>query len=198
MFESEHRYFCIGKYLGRGGGNGWEWGYCTQGHTLQAIKTASGSRNKAARVEMLALFQNEIGYSHGQIATSCVPSPFSNVNQTTLQHCLPHYEENIVPVIGASFVSISVFSFRFPFPVSIFHFQFPFYFHFLLFHMPLLITPLHNLLKPNKQLQRLSFCSRIPQQQPWCEAVLYSPDPPFLLGGGGLGTRLVLVMPEFW
>ena len=136
MFESEHRYFCIGKYLGRGGGNGWEWGYCTQGHTLQAIKTASGSRNKAARVEMLALFQNEIGYSHGQIATSCVPSPFSNVNQTTLQHCLPHYEENIVPVIGASFVSISVFSFRFPFPVSIFHFQFPFYFHFLLFHMP--------------------------------------------------------------
>ena len=77
---------------------------------------------------MLALFQNEIGYSHGQIATSCVPSPFSNVNQTTLQHCLPHYEENIAPVISASFVSISVFSFRFPFPVSVssFRFQFPF------------------------------------------------------------------------
>ena len=73
---------------------------------------------------MLALFQNEIGYSHGQIATSCVPSPFSNVNQTTLQHCLPHYEENIAPVIGASFVSISVFSFRFPFPVSISSFRF--------------------------------------------------------------------------
>ena len=142
MFESEHQYFCIGKYLG-GGGNGWEWGYCTQGHTLQAIKTASGSRNEAARVEMLALFQNEIGYSHGQIATSCVPSPFSNVNQTTLQHCLPHYEENIAPVISASFVSISVFSFRFPFPVSVssFHFQFPFHFHFLLFHMPVLNCP---------------------------------------------------------
>ena len=124
MFESEHQYFCIGKYLGGGGGNGWEWGYCTQGHTLQAIKTASGSRNEAARVEMLALFQNEIGYSHGQIATSCVPSPFSNVNQTALQHCLPHYEENIAPVIGASFVSISVFSFRFPFPVSVSSFHF--------------------------------------------------------------------------
>ena len=126
MFESEHQYFCIDKYLGGGGGggNGWEWGYCTQGHTLQAIKTANGSRNEAARVEMLALFQNEIGYSHGQIATSCVPSPFSNVNQTTLQHCLPHYEENIAPVIGASFVSISVFSFRFPFPASISSFRF--------------------------------------------------------------------------
>ena len=79
----------LASFLGRGGGgggNGWEWGYCTQGHTLQAIKTASGSRNEATRVEMLALFQNEIGYSLGQIATSCVPSPFSNVNQTTLQH----------------------------------------------------------------------------------------------------------------
>ena len=30
---------------------------------------------------MVTLFQNEIGYSHGQIATSLVPSLFSNVNQ---------------------------------------------------------------------------------------------------------------------
>ena len=59
------------------------------------MKTASGSKNEAARVEMLALFQNEIGYSHGQIATSRVPSPFSNVNQTTLQHCLPHEHYSI-------------------------------------------------------------------------------------------------------
>ena len=64
-------------------------------HTLQAIKTASESRNDAARVEMLALFQNEIGYSLGQIATSLVPSPFSNVNQTTLQHCLRHEHYSI-------------------------------------------------------------------------------------------------------
>ena len=46
----------------------------------------------------------------------------------------------IALVIGASFVCISVSSFRFqfPFPVSIssFHFQFPFHFCFLLFHMP--------------------------------------------------------------
>ena len=44
-------------------------------HTLHAIKTESGSMNKAARVGMLALFQNEVGYSHGQIATSLVPRP---------------------------------------------------------------------------------------------------------------------------
>ena len=69
-------------------------------HTLQAIKTASGSRNDAARVEMLALFQNEIGYSLGQIATSLVPSPFSNVNQTTLQHCLRHEHYSIILNIG--------------------------------------------------------------------------------------------------
>ena len=69
-------------------------------HTLQAIKTASGSRNDAARVEMLALFQNEIGYSLGQIATSLVPSPFSNVNQTTLQHCLQHEHYSITLNIG--------------------------------------------------------------------------------------------------
>ena len=41
----------------------------------QAIKTGSGSRNKAARVGMLALFQNEVRYSHGQIATSIVSCP---------------------------------------------------------------------------------------------------------------------------
>ena len=62
---------------------------------LQAIKTESGSSKEAAKVEMLALFQNEIGYSHGQIATSLVPSPFSNVNQTTLQHCLRHEHYSI-------------------------------------------------------------------------------------------------------
>ena len=44
-------------------------------HTLQAIKTRSGSRNEAARVGILALFQNEIGYSHGQIAPSLMPRP---------------------------------------------------------------------------------------------------------------------------
>ena len=44
-------------------------------HTLQAIKAGSGSRNKAARVGMLALFQNEVVYSYGQIATSLVPRP---------------------------------------------------------------------------------------------------------------------------
>ena len=81
MFESEHQYFCIGKYLGGGGGgggNGWEWGYCTQGHTLQAIKTASGSRNEAARVEMLALFQNQIGYITLMVRLQLVvcPAPF--------------------------------------------------------------------------------------------------------------------------
>ena len=59
------------------------------------MKTASGSKNEAARVEMLALFQNEIGYSHGQIAASLMPSPFSNVNQTTLQHCLRHEHYSI-------------------------------------------------------------------------------------------------------
>ena len=62
---------------GEGGCNGWEWGYCTRGlGTLQAIKTGSGSRNKAARVGMLVLFKNEVGYnSHGQIATSLMPRP---------------------------------------------------------------------------------------------------------------------------
>ena len=44
---------------------------------------------------MLALFQNEVGYSHGQIATSLMPNPFSNVNQTTLQHCLQHEHYSI-------------------------------------------------------------------------------------------------------
>ena len=62
MNESEHQYFCIVKYLGRG--NGWEWGYCTQGlgmkpqfasHTA-SNRTESGSRNEAARIGMLALF----------------------------------------------------------------------------------------------------------------------------------------------
>ena len=41
-------------------------------HTLQA---GSGSRNEAARVGMLALFQNKVCYSHGQIATSLVSCP---------------------------------------------------------------------------------------------------------------------------
>ena len=49
---------------------------------------------------MLALFQNEIGYSLGQIATSLVPSPFSNVSQTTLQHCLRHEHYSITLNIG--------------------------------------------------------------------------------------------------
>ena len=44
-------------------------------HTLHAIKTESGSMDKAGRVGMLALFQNEVGYSHGQIVTSLVPRP---------------------------------------------------------------------------------------------------------------------------
>ena len=77
--------YCIGGEEGRE--NGWEWGrYCTQIgsgyaaiikllHTLHAIKTESGSMDKAARVGMLALFQNKVGYSHGQIATSLVPRP---------------------------------------------------------------------------------------------------------------------------
>ena len=42
--------------------------------TLQAIKTGSRSRNEAARVGMLALFQNEVGYSRCQIATSLMPT----------------------------------------------------------------------------------------------------------------------------
>ena len=58
-------------------------------------QTESWSRNETARVEMLALFPDEIGYSHGQIATSLVPSPFSNVNQTTLQHRLQHEHYSI-------------------------------------------------------------------------------------------------------
>ena len=53
-------------------------------------QTERGSTNEAARVEMLTLFQNEVGYSHDQIASSLMPSFFSNVNQTTLQHCLRH------------------------------------------------------------------------------------------------------------
>ena len=70
------------QVLGVGGGggcNGWEWGYLYPGpeykamhnllHTLQAIKTGSGSRNEAARVG------NEVVYSYGQIATSHVPRP---------------------------------------------------------------------------------------------------------------------------
>ena len=44
-------------------------------HTQQAIKNVSGSRNEAARVGMLALFKNKVGYSHGQTATSLVPRP---------------------------------------------------------------------------------------------------------------------------
>ena len=44
-------------------------------HILQAIKALSGSRNEAARVGMLALFQNNVGYPHNQIATSLVPRP---------------------------------------------------------------------------------------------------------------------------
>ena len=40
---------------------------------LQA--TGSGSRNEAARVGMLALFQNEVYYAHFQIATSIVSCP---------------------------------------------------------------------------------------------------------------------------
>ena len=63
-------------------------------HT-ESNQTESGSRNEAAKVEMLALFQNEIGYSCGQIATSLMPSPSSNVNQTTLQHCLQHEHYSI-------------------------------------------------------------------------------------------------------
>ena len=80
-----HQYFCIGKYWERGGGGQWlgmgllypnryEAIICLI-HTLQAIKTGSGSRNEAARVGMLALLQNEVGYSHGQIATSLMPRP---------------------------------------------------------------------------------------------------------------------------
>ena len=39
---------------------------------------------------------NKIGYSpHGQIETSLMPSPFSNVNRTTLQHCLRHEHYSI-------------------------------------------------------------------------------------------------------
>ena len=44
------------------------------------------------------------------------------------------------------------------------------------------MTPLQSYLahlqfaEPSRQLQGLSF--------PWCEAVLYSPDSPFLFGGG--------------
>ena len=75
MFESEHQYSALKiKYLRVGAmvGNGaivpraW---VCSHNllHTLQAIKTASGSRNKAARVGMLTLLQNEIGYFHSQI-----------------------------------------------------------------------------------------------------------------------------------
>ena len=58
MFESEHQYFCIGKYLGVGVGNGWEWNYCTQGLGMShdnasrtaSNQTESGPRNEAARV----------------------------------------------------------------------------------------------------------------------------------------------------
>ena len=38
------------------------------------FETGSGSRNEAARVGMLALFQNKVGY-YGQVATSLVPRP---------------------------------------------------------------------------------------------------------------------------
>ena len=49
-------------------------------------------RNKAARVGLLALFQNEVGYnSHGQIATSVVLRPSHMwTMQARLQYCLPH------------------------------------------------------------------------------------------------------------
>ena len=52
----------------------WVWSHNLL-HTLQAIKTGSESRNKAARVGRVALFRNKVGYSHGQIATSLVPRP---------------------------------------------------------------------------------------------------------------------------
>ena len=78
MFESEH-YTSISALASIVGG--WESGarawVCSHYllHTLQASKTGSGSTNEAARVQMLALFQNEVGYSHGQIATSLMARP---------------------------------------------------------------------------------------------------------------------------
>ena len=92
---------------GWGGGNGWELGYCTQigpGYeatinllnTLHAIKTESGSRNEAARVGMLALFQNKVGYSMVRLQLA---QTLSNVNQTRLQHCLRH--EHYLITLGA-------------------------------------------------------------------------------------------------
>ena len=85
-----------------GGGGlqyGWEWGYCTRGlGTLQAIKTGSGSRNEAARVGMLALFQ----YANCQIETSIVScQTLSHVNQTRLEDCLrrEHYSITLESVI---------------------------------------------------------------------------------------------------
>ena len=44
-------------------------------HTLKAIIGGSGSRNEAARVGMLTLFQSSVGYSHSWIETSLMPRP---------------------------------------------------------------------------------------------------------------------------
>ena len=61
MFESEH-YTSISAMAGNGVivARAWYKAMHNLLHTLQAIKTGSGSRNEAARVGMLALFQNEV------------------------------------------------------------------------------------------------------------------------------------------
>ena len=62
----------------------------------------------AARVGMLALFQNKVGYSHGQIATSLMPRPLTHVNQTRLQHCLLHESITLKAVITKHSTGVKV------------------------------------------------------------------------------------------